>query len=123
MGSITWFWPSAEQLAPARRSPARPGLAASNGAPEATIPALAAELKPIRVDAVSPGVTHTPWWHGLPDAERAALFAQSASATSVERIGSADDVARAIVSLIDNDFITGTIVTVTAGSRSAPPPE
>jgi len=63
--------------------PGAAGLAASNGAPEAMIPALAAELKPIRVDAVSPGVTHTPWWHGLPDAERAALFAQSASATSV----------------------------------------
>jgi len=60
----------------------------------------------------------TAWWRGLPDAERAALFAQFASATSVERIGSADDVARAIVSLIDNDFITGTIVTVDGGAHA-----
>jgi NAD(P)-dependent dehydrogenase (short-subunit alcohol dehydrogenase family) len=41
--------------------PGTAGLAAINGALEAVIPTLALELKPIRVNAVSPGVVKTPW--------------------------------------------------------------
>ena len=41
--------------------PGTAGLATINGALEAMIPTLALELKPIRVNAVSPGVVKTPW--------------------------------------------------------------
>jgi NAD(P)-dependent dehydrogenase (short-subunit alcohol dehydrogenase family) len=93
------------------------GLAAINGALEAMVPALAVELKPIRVNAVSPGVIDTPWWHGMPEEDRSALFAQYGAASPVGRIGAPDDIAQAITSLISNGFITGTVLTVDGGLR------
>src|SRR4051794_23617004 len=47
--------------------PGTSGLAAINGALEATVAPLAAELAPRRVTAVSPGVIDTPWWDGQGD--------------------------------------------------------
>ena len=47
--------------------PGAVGLAAVNGALEAVVPTLAVELAPLRVNAASPGVIDTPWWHGLPE--------------------------------------------------------
>ncbi|HEV3047543.1 MAG TPA: SDR family oxidoreductase [Solirubrobacteraceae bacterium] len=93
------------------------GLAAINGALEAMVPALAVELAPIRVNAVSPGVIDTPWWHGMPEAERQAAFAQYGGAAPVGRVGQAGEVAQAILSVICNGFITGTVVTVDGGLR------
>jgi NAD(P)-dependent dehydrogenase (short-subunit alcohol dehydrogenase family) len=110
-GSIT-FVSAASAGSPA---PGAAGLAAINGALEAMIPTLAVELKPIRVNAVSPGVIDTPWWDGVPEDDRSALFAQYAAAAPVGRIGTPDDVAQAIVSLITNGFVTGTVVTVDGG--------
>jgi NAD(P)-dependent dehydrogenase (short-subunit alcohol dehydrogenase family) len=91
------------------------GLAAINGALESMIPALAMELKPLRVNAVSPGVIDTRFWAALPQEEREAMFDQYAAATPVGRIGSADEVAAAVVSVIANEFITGTVVPVDGG--------
>jgi NAD(P)-dependent dehydrogenase (short-subunit alcohol dehydrogenase family) len=93
------------------------GLAAINGALEAMVPALAVELAPIRVNAVSPGVIDTPWWHGLPEAERAAAFAQYGSAALVGRVGAAEEIGQAIVSVLANRFITATVLTVDGGLR------
>src|SRR5215218_5637911 len=42
--------------------PGTTGLAAINGALEAMVAPLAAELAPRRINAVSPGVIDTPWW-------------------------------------------------------------
>ena len=42
------------------------GLAAINGALEAMVGPVAAELAPIRINAVSPGVIDTPWWDAMP---------------------------------------------------------
>jgi NAD(P)-dependent dehydrogenase (short-subunit alcohol dehydrogenase family) len=95
------------------------GLAAINGAIESMVPALAVELKPRRVNAVSPGVVDTPWWNDVPADQRADLFAHFAASSPVGRVGAADDVARAIISLIGNDFITGTVLTVDGGFRLA----
>jgi NAD(P)-dependent dehydrogenase (short-subunit alcohol dehydrogenase family) len=93
------------------------GLAAINGAIEAMIPALAMELKPLRVNAVSPGVIDTPWWHDLPAEQREGLFSHVASKSPVGRIGVAEDVAEAILSLAANDFVTGVVLPVDGGFR------
>jgi NAD(P)-dependent dehydrogenase (short-subunit alcohol dehydrogenase family) len=96
-------------------SPGTAGLAAANGAIEAMVPPLAAELAPIRVNAVSPGVIETPWWAGLPEDQRAALFEDYATGTPVGRIGQPEDVAEAILYLAANGFVTGTVLDVSGG--------
>jgi NAD(P)-dependent dehydrogenase (short-subunit alcohol dehydrogenase family) len=95
--------------------PGAAGFAAINGALEAMVPALAVELKPLRINAISPGVVDTPFWHGLSDDERHQMFDQYASATPVGRVATPEDVAQAVVSIIGNDFITGTVLPVDGG--------
>jgi NAD(P)-dependent dehydrogenase (short-subunit alcohol dehydrogenase family) len=41
------------------------------------VPILASELRPIRVNAVVPGVVDTPWWSRVPDEARKELFEKS----------------------------------------------
>jgi len=93
------------------------GFAAVNGALEAMIPTLALELQPLRVNAVSPGGIATPFWRDLPDDLREAFFAQSAAITPVKRVGRAEDVAQVIAMLIDNGFMTSTIIDCDGGAR------
>jgi NAD(P)-dependent dehydrogenase (short-subunit alcohol dehydrogenase family) len=93
------------------------GLSAINGALEAIVPGLAVELKPIRVNAVSPGVIDTPWWSGLPEEDRKAVFSQYGAAAPVGRIGAPEEIARAIVAVASNGFITGTVLTIDGGLR------
>ncbi len=97
--------------------PGTAGLAAINGALEAMIPALALELKPIRVNGVSPGVVKTPWWDTLPSEQRESVFAQTAQALPVGRIGTPEDVAEVIVLLLQNGFMTGTVIECDGGIR------
>src|SRR6202012_4168016 len=96
-------------------SPGTAGLAAANGAIEAMVPPAAAELAPIRVNAVSPGVIETPWWAGLPEDQRAALFEDYATGTPVGRIGQSEHVAEAILYLAANGFVTGTVLDEAVG--------
>jgi NAD(P)-dependent dehydrogenase (short-subunit alcohol dehydrogenase family) len=93
------------------------GFAAVNGALEAMVPTLALELQPLRVNAVSPGGIATPFWDELPSEAREAFFAQSAAITPVKRFGRPENVAQVIAMLIDNSFITSTIIDCDGGAR------
>jgi NAD(P)-dependent dehydrogenase (short-subunit alcohol dehydrogenase family) len=93
------------------------GLSAINGALSAIVPALAVELSPIRVNAVAPGVIDTPWWHGLPEEARKAVFSTYGAAAPAGRVGEPEEIAQAVVSIITNGFITGTVLTVDGGLR------
>jgi NAD(P)-dependent dehydrogenase (short-subunit alcohol dehydrogenase family) len=97
--------------------PGTSGLAAINGALEAMVPVLAVELAPRRVNAVSPGVIDTAWWNAIPQASRDEFFAQFASKAPAGRVGSANDVADAVKSLIGNTFMTGNVLKVDGGAR------
>lgn len=90
-------------------------LAAVNGAIERMVPPLAAELAPIRVNAVSPGVIDTPWWSFLPEEQRRAQFAAITKDLPVKRVGRPADVAEAIRYLIGATYVTGTILPVDGG--------
>ena len=100
-------------------SPGTSGLAAINGAIGAMILPLAHELGPIRVNAVSPGVTETPWWDRQPAGMKQRVFEQISASVPVRRIGRAEDVADAIIFLAGNVYITGVILDVDGGLRGA----
>lgn len=112
-GSITFISAISAQMA----NPGTAGLAAINAAIEALVPPLAAELKPRRINAISPGVINTPWWNWLPEAERAAAFAQYSASAAVGRVGEPEDVAHAIRFVIENTFVTGTVIACDGGLR------
>lgn len=76
--------------------------------------ALALELAPrVRVNAVAPGSLDWPEHDVFTDAERRAIEA----AIPLCRIGTGDDVARAVAFLLDgNDYVTGHVLHVDGGS-------
>ena len=112
-GSITLVTAGSAQSA----LPGTAGLAAVNGALEAAVAPLAAELAPRRVNAVSPGVIETAWWDELPDDARQEAFTIFAQRALVRRNGRPQDVAHAIVALIENSFITGVVLPCDGGLR------
>jgi len=92
-------------------------LAAINGAIASMVPVLAAELAPIRVNAVLPGVIDTAWWDWLPADARRQVLEGAAQNAPVGRVGTAEDVAGAITFLINNTFTTGVLLPCDGGSR------
>ena len=81
--------------------------------------ALALALAPeVRVNSVSPGLVATTWFSRQFGEEAAAAQEESfAKTTPLGKIASADDVARAIVSLLENDLVTGQDLVVDGGKN------
>jgi len=75
----------------------------------------------IRVNAVAPGLTETPLTAALTGNESSRKFSESMHALG--RLGKPEDVARAIVFLLDpaNDWITGQVLAVDGGLSSVRP--
>lgn len=94
-------------------------LSAINAAIDALARALATEMAPVRVNCVSPGRIETPWWDFLPEADRRALFDRTAAALPLKRIGRAEEIAAQIVHLMQNGFMTGSVVLVDGGGAVA----
>ncbi len=90
---------------------------AINAAIEGLTRALALELSPIRVNAISPGTVVTPVWDGLPEKERVAEFEDTAKRLPAKRVGQPEDVAEAVRYLIQCGYATGSIVYVDGGAR------
>ncbi|HEX7389357.1 MAG TPA: SDR family oxidoreductase [Acidiphilium sp.] len=99
--------------------PGTAGIGAANAAIAALVPTLAAELKPLRVNAVSPGVIDTPWWDFLADEQKAAVFADIAARTPAGRVGKPEDIAAAITFLIADTFMSGQTIVCDGGLRWA----
>jgi NAD(P)-dependent dehydrogenase (short-subunit alcohol dehydrogenase family) len=92
-------------------------LAASDaGAIEGLTRGLAVELAPIRVNAVRPGVIRTPMWNQIPESQRESLFTTLAERTLTKTIDEPDQIAAAHLYLMENRFVTGTVLTVDGGS-------
>jgi NAD(P)-dependent dehydrogenase (short-subunit alcohol dehydrogenase family) len=90
--------------------PGSSGLAAINGALELMVPVLAKELKPVRINAVSPGVIDTPWWNFLPADTKKQTFDEYASKIPAGRVGKPEEVADVIYFLISNAYVTGQVI-------------
>lgn len=93
-------------------------LAAIDGAIEALARTMALELAPVRVNAITPGQIDTPLWRSrLSDAEARAHFDRVAHEHLVGRVGTAEDVAQAILFLMTNGFMTGAVLDIDGGWR------
>jgi NAD(P)-dependent dehydrogenase (short-subunit alcohol dehydrogenase family) len=112
-GSITFFCGVAGQKPFLHLASA----SAINAAIEGLTRALALELAPIRVNAISPGTVSTPVWDSIPEKERLKEFERTAEELPVKKIGKPEDIAKAVRYLIDCDFATGSIVYIDGGAR------
>lgn len=92
-------------------------VAAVNGAMESLVYALAVELAPLRVNAISPGWVDTPFWDSMAGERKPAVLDGMAKRLPVGKIGAATDLAQAFESIMRNGFITGTVVHVDGGHR------
>ncbi|MGW2842044.1 SDR family oxidoreductase [Streptomyces sp. NPDC001493] len=88
----------------------------TNGAVEYTARHLAADLAPVRVNAVSPGVVDSGAWDRLGD-KKSALLSKSAAGTLVGRHGESEDVVDAVMWLLRAGFVSGETIHVEGGSR------
>lgn len=78
--------------------------------------ALAVELAPIRVNIVSPGVVRSPLWAELTEADRDALYRQTAASIPVGHVGDPGEIARAYLYLMGQTYGTGQVLTVDGGA-------
>src|SRR5882724_8578277 len=86
------------------------------GTIEALTRALAVELAPIRVNAVSPGVVRTNLWQNMSSAERERLYESMGNNLPVGRVGEACDIAQAYLFLMQEEFSTGQTLVVDGGT-------
>jgi len=91
-------------------------FALANSAVEGMARGLAIEIAPIRVNAVAPGTIETPLFDMMAPEVRARRFEQMAAQTTVGRIGQAGEVAQAVLMLMRNGFMTGTVLDIDGGA-------
>jgi NAD(P)-dependent dehydrogenase (short-subunit alcohol dehydrogenase family) len=91
------------------------GVAITNGAVDVLVRALALELAPIRVNAISPGVIDTGAWDALGEEGRDAYFADMSARNPVRRVGTPDDIANAALFALTSTFLTGQTLHIDGG--------
>jgi len=112
-GSITFT----AGIAAERPMPSGAIVAMVNGALFSLAYALAVGLAPVRVNAISPGWVDTPLWETAFGANRSAMLQQMAQRLPAGRIGLPEDIAHAVIFLMENEFTTGTVLRVDGGHR------
>jgi NAD(P)-dependent dehydrogenase (short-subunit alcohol dehydrogenase family) len=94
-------------------------VGSANGALESLARALALELAPMRVNAVSPGIIDTPIRAAMPEEARRDMLAKTAASLPVGRVGQGEDIARQILAFMANGFATGSIVYIDGGALAS----
>ncbi len=101
---------------PARKP--RPGALAIGtvgNAVEGFIRLAAAEIKPLRINGVCPGLIDTPMF-AMEGEARENHFSSTTKDHLIPRVGKPEEVAAAAIFLLGNAFVTGTIVDVDGGA-------
>ncbi|MDH5354854.1 MAG: SDR family oxidoreductase [Gammaproteobacteria bacterium] len=96
----------------------RPGVLAIGtvgNAVEGFIKMAANEIAPVRINGVSPGLIDTPMFSHLGD-NRENYYKETTANNLIPRAGKPEEVASAVVFLLENEFVTGTIVDVDGGA-------
>lgn len=100
---------------PARHcNPGQIAISSVGGAVEAFVRGVAKEIKPKRINTVSPGLIDTPMV-ALEGEAREAHYQKLTAKNLIPRAGQADEVAQGIIFAIQNEFVTGTTIDVDGG--------
>ena len=101
--------------APARKcKPGQVSLSSVGASVEALVRAVAPEIAPRRINVVSPGSIDTPMV-ACKGTEGEALYKNMTAKNLIPRAGTPEEVAQAIVFLVQNDFVTGTTIDIDGG--------
>jgi len=90
-------------------------VAITNGAADTLTRSLALELAPIRVNAISPGVIDTGAWDAFGEKGKAEMFSDQSERNPARRIGTAADIADAVLFAMTSTFLTGITLAVDGG--------
>jgi len=114
-GSITLFSGTVTQ----KPLPGATMFAAVGAASEASGRIWAYELAPIRVNTIVPGVIETDIWSSLYGGDEVAReqLDNIAGILPVGRVGTSEDIAKAVSFLVDNTFVNGISLVVDGGHR------
>lgn len=100
---------------PARKiQPGQSALSCVGASVENLVRCLAVEMAPIRVNVVSPGTISTAMFDGLGDAREATLEKMT-QGHLIKRAGTSEEVAEALIFVMQNKFVTGTTIDVDGG--------
>ena len=88
----------------------------TNGAVDFAVRHLAANLAPVRVNAIAPGIVDSGAWDGKGEA-KPAFLAGAAEQALVGRYGELDDVVDAALWLIRSSYVDGQTIHVDGGRR------
>jgi NAD(P)-dependent dehydrogenase (short-subunit alcohol dehydrogenase family) len=106
-GSITFMSGAYSQ----RPVPGATSLAAVQGAIEGLVRGLAVDLAPLRVNAVSPGLTDTPLIRGIfGDTGSEKLYADTAQSLPARYVAKPEDIAQSYIYLMENKASTGSVI-------------
>ena len=83
---------------------------------QGTTRGLALDLKPIRVNLVSPGAVDTELWAGLPEDKRQEMFKAFEGKMTTGAIGQVVDVAEAFLYCMKDSNISGSMISTSGGS-------
>jgi NAD(P)-dependent dehydrogenase (short-subunit alcohol dehydrogenase family) len=93
------------------------GVAAVNGAILAMGRTMTIELAPLRINIVSPGLVDTPAYNWMDEKQKQAFFQQMGGQLPVGRVGKPEEIAHIIETVLDNNYITGSVIDVDGGGN------
>ncbi|KAI9749541.1 MAG: hypothetical protein M4579_006837 [Chaenotheca gracillima] len=76
----------------------------------------AVDLKPVRVNLVSPGLVQTELLDSIPEAHRGPMLEKGAKATTVGVVGQPEDLAEAYLYTMKDHFVTGSVIHSNGGA-------
>ncbi|KAJ5595891.1 hypothetical protein VI817_004769 [Penicillium citrinum] len=82
---------------------------------EGLVRGLAVDLKPIRVNAVSPGAVHTELFSQFPNVDSILEIFRQSSLTGT--VGKPEDLAESYIYVMKDHFVTGTVIESNGGAR------
>ena len=95
--------------------PGTSGLGVINGGLEIMAQVIAKEIKNVRVNAVSPGVVDTEWWHFLDEQTRQEQFKKLTGDIQAKRPARPEEIADAILFAAGNPYVTGKVIACDGG--------